>query len=89
MTEVDAEDGFIASRRAFLASNPGTELQLSDYNAFRANTQRLVWRYYPYSMAMRMMLKPLDLSLTRCPGDRPADRCSDASRPSWQRGRLT
>jgi hypothetical protein len=62
MAEVDAEDGFVAFRHVFLASNPGTEFQLSDYTAFRASGRRLAKQHYPYSMAVRMMLKPLELS---------------------------
>ena len=62
MTEVDAEDGFIAFKHVFVASNPGVEFQIGDYSAFRASARRLAKQHYPYSMAVRMMLKPLELS---------------------------
>jgi hypothetical protein len=62
MSEVNAEDGLIAFKHAFLASNPGKEFQVGDYHAFRANLRRLAKRHYPYGMAVRMMLKPLELS---------------------------
>jgi hypothetical protein len=62
MTEVDVEDGFVALKHVFLASNPGTEFQLDNYNALRARSRRLAKQHYPYSMAVRMMLKPLALS---------------------------
>ena len=62
MTEVDVEDGFVAFKHVFLASNPGTEFQLGDYNAFRASGRRIAEQHYPYGMAVRMMLKPLALS---------------------------
>jgi hypothetical protein len=62
MTEVDVEDGFVAFKHVFLASNPGTEFQLGNYNAFRASSRRLAKQHYPYGMAVRMMLKPLALS---------------------------
>jgi hypothetical protein len=62
MGEVDAEDGFIAFRHTFLASNPGADFELRHYKAFRANMRRIAKRHYPFGMAVRMMLKPLELS---------------------------
>jgi hypothetical protein len=61
-TVVDAEDAFLAFKHVFLAANPGAEFRLSDYDAFRAHIGKLAKRHYPHDMAVRMMLKPLDLS---------------------------
>jgi hypothetical protein len=61
MTEVDAEDAFFAFKHVYLASNPGCEFKPSDYHAYRAHVRRVGGQYYPYNMAVRMMLKPLEL----------------------------
>lgn len=61
-TEVDAEDAFLAFKHVFLAANPGSEFQRGDYDAFRAGVRKLAKRHYPHDMAVRMMLKPLELS---------------------------
>jgi hypothetical protein len=61
MIEVDVEDAFLAFKHVYLASNPGIEFQLGDYNVFRAHVRRVGRQYYPYNMAVRMMLKPLEL----------------------------
>jgi hypothetical protein len=62
MTEVDAEDGLIAFKHVFLTANPGDEFQPGDYDEFRARARLLAMRHYPFDMAVRMMLKPLELS---------------------------
>lgn len=62
VTEVDVEDAFLAFKHVFIATNPDVEFQLSDYSTFRAHVRRLVKRHYPFGMAVRMMLKPLELS---------------------------
>lgn len=62
MTEVDAEDGLIAFKHVFRVANPGCEFQPGDYRAFRSRTRILARRYYPVPMAVRMLLKPLELS---------------------------
>ncbi len=62
LTEVDSQDGPIAFKHIFLVANPGREFQLDDYHAFRTRTRRLARRHYPVAMAVRMLLKPLELS---------------------------
>lgn len=62
MAEVDSEDGLIAFKHVFLTANPGGEFQLGDYHAFRARVRILAKQHYPFDMAVRMMLKPLELS---------------------------
>ena len=64
MTEVDAEDGPIAFKHVLLNASPGGEFQPADYDAFRARARVLARRHYPFGMAVRMMLKPLELSPT-------------------------
>ena len=61
LSEVDAEDAFFAFKHVWLATNPGTEFQPGDYNEFSAHVRRVGRQYYPYNMAVRMILKPLEL----------------------------
>lgn len=60
--DVDAEDAYFAFKAVFAACNPGTEFQGSDYAAYREGAMQLARRYFPHSMAVKMLLKPLDLS---------------------------
>jgi hypothetical protein len=60
--EVDTEDALLAFKHVFLIANPGVEFRQEDYNAFRARARDLAKRHYPFNMALRMILKPLDLS---------------------------
>jgi hypothetical protein len=64
VSEVDNEDAFLAFKHVFLTSNPGAAFKPDEYEAFRAATRQLAKRYYPHDMAIRMMLKPLDLRPT-------------------------
>jgi hypothetical protein len=59
--EVDIEDAFYAFKHVYLARNPGVQFQRSDYVTFRDGCRRLAKRHFPYGMAMKMLLKPLDL----------------------------
>ena len=61
MTEVDSEDAFFAFKHVYLASNPGSEFKPGDYNEFRDHVRRVGKQYYPYNMAVRMMLRQLEL----------------------------
>ena len=60
--DIDAEDAFLAFKHVYLARNQGAEFNQSDYDNFRANARALAKHHYPYDMAVRMILKPLDLS---------------------------
>ena len=61
-TAVDVEDAFLAFKHVFLASTPNAEFHVADYDAFRAAVRRRGERHYPHGMAVRMMLKPLELN---------------------------
>jgi hypothetical protein len=61
VTEVDTEDAFLAFKHVWHGARPGREFQPGDYNEFRARVRDAGKRYYPYNMAVRMMLKPLEL----------------------------
>jgi len=60
--EVDTEDAYIAFKHVFLVSNPGAEFRPADYETFRAGVRRIGRTYFPYGMALKMFLKPLNLA---------------------------
>jgi rubrerythrin len=60
--EVDAEDAYIAFKHVFLVSKPDAEFRSADYKAFRRGIRRIARDRFPYGMALKMFLKPLDLA---------------------------
>jgi len=60
--EVEAEDAFYAFKAVFGVCNPHTEFQSSDYAAYRDDAVQLTKRHFPHAMAVKMLLKPLDLN---------------------------
>lgn len=62
ITEIDTDDGLIAFKHVFVVANPGCEFQFRDYRAFRTRARLLARQHYPIPMAVRMLLKPLELS---------------------------
>src|SRR6185437_7119457 len=61
-TDVQAEDAYIAFKHVFLVRNPGEPFTQETYDAFRASFRRIGRAAFPYEMAVKMILKPLDLS---------------------------
>lgn len=64
LDEVDAEDALIAFKHAWRARNPEGVFHRKEYEAFRRAVRGLGKEHYPYAMAMKMLLKPLDLGGT-------------------------
>ena len=64
LDEVDAEDAYYAFKHVFLTRHPELEFNRSRYDTFRRGVRDLGKDHYPYSMAMKMLLKPLDLGNT-------------------------
>lgn len=60
MTEVDTDDGFLALKHIFLATDTDGEFQPGDYHEFRTRFRLLAKLHCPFEMAARMMLKPLE-----------------------------
>lgn len=60
--EVDTEDAYIAFKHVFLAGRPNAEFDPVDYETFRSGVRRIGRDYFPYGMALKMFLKPLDLA---------------------------
>lgn len=61
--EIDAEDALIAFKHAYLARHPGRPFEMSAYRHFRGRTWATARSHYPFGMAFKMLLKPLDLSM--------------------------
>ena len=61
-TDVKAEDAYIAFKHVFLVRNPGEAFTEEAYDEFRASFRRIGRTAFPYEMAVKMILKPLDLS---------------------------
>jgi len=60
--EVDAEDTFYAFRAVFRGSHPGVAFERADYDAYRDGVLNLVRQHFPHGMAVKMLLKPLDMN---------------------------
>jgi rubrerythrin len=59
---VDAEDAAIAFKHVRLASRPGLPYSDADYVIFRGQVKPLAKRHYRFDQAVRMLLRPLELS---------------------------
>ena len=60
--EVEAEDAFYAFKAVFRVCNPDAEFHKSDYAAYRDGAVQLTKSHFPHGMAVKMLLKPLDLN---------------------------
>lgn len=59
---VKAEDAYFAFKHVFLVANPDASFTEEEYDRFRASFRRIGRDAFPYTMAVKMILKPLDLS---------------------------
>lgn len=59
--EIDSEDGLIAYKHAFMVRYPDTPFAPERYEQFRHTLNSITRTHFPYPMAVRMVLKPLDL----------------------------
>jgi hypothetical protein len=62
IAEVDQEDSYYAFKHVYSICHPHRPFHENDYKTFRHYFQRLALRYYPYEMAAKMLLKPLNLA---------------------------
>jgi rubrerythrin len=60
---VKDEDAYIAFKHVFLVARPEESFTDEAYNEFRASFRRIGRETFPYTMAVKMILKPLDLSV--------------------------
>lgn len=61
LVEVDSEDIFLAYRAIYSALNKGTFEQKA-YDKYKAEFTLYAKKYYPFSMGIKMLLQPLNLS---------------------------
>ena len=61
VVEVANDDGLIAFRHAFAHRHPRRVFERRDYDAFLAEVRRIMRLHFPVEMALKMLLKPLDL----------------------------
>ena len=61
VAEADQEDSYLAIKNAFEVKNPGEKFLVEDFAAFRKRIAGWVERYYPFDMAIKMLLKPIAL----------------------------
>jgi hypothetical protein len=62
-TDVKAEDAYFAFKHVFLERNADEAFTQEAYDEFRASFRRLGRTTFPYEMAVKMILKPLDLAV--------------------------
>lgn len=62
--EVESEDALCAYKALFLGLHPDAVFERSDYEAYRADILKLARRHLPHEMAIKMLLKPLELNPT-------------------------
>ncbi len=61
ISEIDQEDGYYAYKHVFTACHPERVFNDDDYRRFCDHYKSLARQYYPYTMAAKMLLKPLGL----------------------------
>jgi hypothetical protein len=61
-SDVETEDAFCAYKAVFTVLHPDAEFDRADYNAWRDSVVRLMRECFPHGMAVKMLLKPLDLN---------------------------
>lgn len=60
-SEIDAEDGFIAFKHVLRVRHPERGVDRHEYERFLRSIRGTVRAHFPYRMALKMFLKPLDL----------------------------
>jgi hypothetical protein len=61
-SDVEAEDAYCAYKAVFAVRYPGATFGRADYDAWRDGVVRLLRERFPHGMAVKMLLKPLDLN---------------------------
>jgi hypothetical protein len=61
VVEVANDDGEIAFRHAFTVRYPDRDFEHGAYARFQSDLKRILKRHYPRGMAVKMLIKPLDL----------------------------
>jgi hypothetical protein len=58
----ETEDAFHAFKAVCLGRDPDSGFRKSDYAAYRDSVVQLAKHHFPHEMAIKMLLKPLDLN---------------------------
>lgn len=61
LREVRGEDAYIAFKHVHATRNPGVPFSLAHWKAYNQQVKRLARRYYPYNMAIQMLVKPIPI----------------------------
>lgn len=61
MKEIRNEDAYIAFKHVQRGRHPGKPFQEEDWRRFSRTVKRHARRYYPYEMAVKMVLKPIPM----------------------------
>ena len=61
-TEAEEEDAYIGFKHAWRIRHPGQRFRDRDFAAFMSEVRERLRPYYPYHMAVQMVLQPLDLN---------------------------
>jgi hypothetical protein len=61
--EIDSEDAYYSFKHVYLARHPGIAFDNRAYKAYRNGVRKICKRHFPYEMATKMLLKPLDLGV--------------------------
>ena len=64
VVEVSNDDGLIAFRHAFATRYPQRRFERGHYDQFQRDLKRILRGHYPFDMALKMLLKPLNLPAT-------------------------
>ena len=64
LTEVETEDAYIGVKYAWLMRYPDKEFHAKHFDTVTRDLRLLLAGYYPYRMAIKMLLRPLDLNRT-------------------------
>lgn len=62
LAQVKSEDAYVGFKHAWRMRHPRDSFDHDRFDRFRAELRGLVRRYYPYRMALQMLLQPLDLN---------------------------
>jgi hypothetical protein len=63
MGVIDSEDAYYSFKHVYLARDPGIAFDKAAYRGFRDGLKRMGREHFPYAMATKMLLKPLDLAV--------------------------
>jgi hypothetical protein len=59
LREMQGEDAYIAYKHVYQGLHPGKDLQEADWHRYNRAVKKLARRYYSFTMAVRMLLKPV------------------------------